>query len=285
VEGGTAERKAMIDPDHDLPIKQQAEVLGISRSSVYYEPRPISGEDLWLMGCIDELHLNYPFAGSRMLRGLLWHQGLEVGRRHIKTLMRKMGVEAIYRKPNTSKPAPGHRIYRYLLRNLVVTHPDQVWAMDITYIPMARGFIYLAAVVDWFSRRVLACKLSITMETLFCIEALEEALSKNEKPEIFNTDQGSQFTSEAFTEQLKKNGIAISMDGKGRWRDNVFVERVWKSIKYEEVYLHAYESVQEARESIGRYLGFYNSVRPHSSLGAFTPDQVYFNRLPESLAA
>jgi putative transposase len=220
-----------------------------------------------------------------MLRGLLWHQGLEVGRRHIKTLMRKMGVEAIYRKPNTSKPAPGHRIYRYLLRNLVVTHPDQVWAMDITYIPMARGFIYLAAVVDWFSRRVLACKLSITMETLFCIEALEEALSKNEKPEIFNTDQGSQFTSEAFTEQLKKNGIAISMDGKGRWRDNVFVERVWKSIKYEEVYLHAYESVQEARESIGRYLGFYNSVRPHSSLGAFTPDQVYFNRLPESLAA
>jgi len=275
----------MIDPDHDLPIKQQAEVLGISRSTVYYEPRPISGEDLWLMRRIDELHLNYPFAGSRMLRGLLWQQGLEVGRRHIKTLMRRMGVEAIYRKPNISKPASGHRIYPYLLRNLAVTHPGQVWAMDITYIPMARGFIYLAAVVDWFSRRVLAWKLSITMETSFCIEALEEALSKNEKPEIINTDQGSQFTSEAFTEQLKKNGIAISMDGKGRWRDNVFVERVWKSIKYEEVYLHAYESVQEARESIGRYLGFYNSVRPHSSLGAFTPDQVYFNRLLESLAA
>jgi putative transposase len=275
----------MIDPEHDLPIKQQAEVLEISRSTVYYEPRLISAEDLWLMRQIDELHLNYPFAGSRMLRGLLWQQGLVVGRRHIKTLMRKMGVEAIYRKPNTSKPAPGNRIYPYLLRGLTVTRPNQVWAMDITYIPMARGFVYLAAVVDWFTRRVLAWKLSITMESSFCVEALEEALSKNEKPEIFNTDQGSQFTSEAFTGRLKKEGISISMDGKGRWRDNVFVERVWKSIKYEEVYLHAYESVQQARESIGRYLEFYNSVRPHSSLDGFTPDQVYFNRLPESLAA
>ena len=194
----------MIDPEHDLPIKQQAEVLGISRSTVYYEPRPISDEDLWLMRRLDELHLNYPFAGSRMLRGLLWQQGLEVGRRHIKTLMRRMGIEAIYRKPNTSKPAPGHRIYPYLLRDMAVTRPNQVWAMDITYIPMARGFIYLAAVVDWFSRRVLAWKLSITMEASFCIEAVEEALSKNEKPEIFNTDQGSQFTSEAFTGLLKK---------------------------------------------------------------------------------
>ena len=275
----------MIDPEHDLPIKHQAEVLGISRSTVYYEPRPISDEDLWLMRRLDELHLNYPFAGSRMLRGLLWQQGLEVGRRHIKTLMRRMGIEAIYRKPNTSKPALGHKIYPYLLRGMAVTRPNQVWAMDLTYIPMARGFIYLAAVVDWFSRRVLAWKLSITMEASFCIEAVEEALSKNEKPEIFNTDQGSQFTSDDFTGLLRKNGIAISMDGKGRWRDNVFVERVWKSIKYEEVYLHAYESVQQARESIGRYVEFYNSVRPHSSLGAFTPDQVYFNRLPEALAA
>lgn len=275
----------MIDPEHDLPIKQQAEVLGISRSTVYYEPRPISDEDLWLMRRLDELHLNYPFAGSRMLRGLLWQQGLEVGRRHIKTLMRRMGIEAIYRKPNTSKPAPGHRIYPYLLRDLGVTRPNQVWAMDITYIPMARGFIYLAAVVDWFSRRVLAWKLSITMDVSFCIEAVEEALSKNEKPEIFNTDQGSQFTSEAFTGRLKEEGIRISMDGKGRWRDNVFVERVWKSIKYEEVYLRAYETVQEARTSIGSYLEFYNSIRPHSSLDGFTPDQVYFNRLPESMAA
>ena len=275
----------MIDPEHDLPIKQQAEVLGISRSTVYYEPRPISAEDLWLMRRIDELHLNYPFAGSRMLRGLLWQQGLTVGRRHIKTLMRRMGVEAIYRKPNTSKPAPGHRIYPYLLRGLAIVRPNQVWAMDITYIPMARGFVYLAAVVDWFTRRVLAWKLSIAMETNFCMEALEEALSKNEKPEIFNTDQGSQFTSEAFTRRLKEEEIRISMDGKGRWRDNVFVERVWKSIKYEEVYLHAYETVHEARTLIGRYIEFYNTIRPHSSLNGFTPDQVYFNRLPESMAA
>ena len=275
----------MIDPEHDLPIKQQAEVLEISRSTVYYEPRLISAEDLWLMRQIDELHLNYPFAGSRMLRGLLRQQCLIVGRRHIKTLMRRMGVEAIYRKPNTSKPALGHRIYLYLLRNLAITRPNQVWAMDITYIPMARGFVYLAAVVDWFTRRVLAWKLSITMESSFCVEALEEALCKNVKPEIFNTDQGSQFTSEAFTGRLKEEGIRISMDGKGRWRDNVFVERVWRSIKYEEVYLHAYESVQQARESIGRYLEFYNSVRPHSSLDGFTPDQVYFNRLPKAMAA
>ena len=275
----------MIDPAHDLPIQKQAEVLQISRSSVYYEPRPVSAPDLWLMRQIDELHLNYPFAGSRMLRDLLGQQGLEVGRRHIRTLMRRMGVEAIYRKPNTSKPAPGHRIYPYLLRGLAITRPNQVWAMDITYIPMARGFVYLAAVVDWFSRRVLAWKLSITMEASFCIEALEEALSRNEKPEIFNTDQGSQFTSEAFTARLKKEGIAVSRDGKGRWRDTVFVERIWKSIKYEEVYLHAYASVAEARTSIGRYLEFYNSIRPHSSLKALTPDQVYFNRPPVPLAA
>jgi putative transposase len=275
----------MIDPEHDLPIKQQAEALGISRSTVYYEPRPISAEDLWLMRRIDELHLNYPFAGSRMLRDLLWQQGLEVGRRHIKTLMKRIGIEAIYRRPNTSKPAPGHRIYLYLLRDLAVTRPNQVRAIVLTYIPMAHGFVYLVAVVDWFSRRVISWRLLITMETNFCIEALEEALSKNEKPEIFNTDQGSQFTSDDFTGLLKKNGIDISMDGKGRWRDNVFVERVWKSIKYEEVYLHAYELVQEARTSIGKYLEFYNSIRPHSSLNGFTPDQIYFNRLPEFMAA
>jgi putative transposase len=220
-----------------------------------------------------------------MLRDMLSQQGFEVGRRHVRTLMRQMAIEAIYRRPNTSKPAPGHRIYPYLLRGLAITRPNQVWAMDITYIPMARGFVYLAAVVDWFSRRVLAWKLSITMDVSFCIEALEEALSNYGKPEIFNTDQGSQFTSEAFTGRLKKEGIQISMDGKGRWCDNVFVERLWRSLKYEEVYLHAYESVSETRTKIGRYIEFYNERRPHSSLKAQTPDQVYFYRPPEALAA
>jgi putative transposase len=275
----------MIDPEHDLSIKQQAVALGISRSSVYYMPRPVSDGDLMLMRRIDELHLEYPFAGSRMLRDMLSQQGLEVGRRHVRTLMRKVSIEAIYRRPNTSKPAPGHRIYPYLLRGQAITRPNQLWAMDITYVPMARGFVYLAAVVDWFSRRVLAWRVSITMDASFCIEALEEALSRNEKPEVFNTDQGSQFTSEAFTRRLKENGIRISMDGRGRWRDNVFVERIWKSIKYEEVYLHAYASVSEARTRIATYIEFYNSMRPHSSLKALTPDQVYFNRLPAALAA
>jgi putative transposase len=238
-----------------------------------------------LMRRIDELHLNYPFAGSRMLRDMLSREGLEVGRRHVRTLMRRMAIETLYRKPNTSKPASGHRIYPYLLRGLAITRPNQVWAMDLTYIPMARGFVYLAAVIDWFSRRVLAWRLSITMDTSFCIEALEEAIEKHGQPEIFNTDQGSQFTSEAFTGRLKKEGIEISMDGKGRWADNVFVERLWRSLKYEHVYLHAYESVAEARTKIGRYFEFYNRQRPHSSLRAQTPDQVYFHRSPETLAA
>ena len=275
----------MIDPEHVLPISKQAEELQISRSTVYYHPRPISDADLFLMRRIDELHLNCPFAGSRMLRDMLSQQGLEVGRRHVRTLMRRMAIETLYRKPNTSKPAPGHRIYPYLLRGLAITRPNQVWAMDITYIPMARGFIYLAAVLDWFSRRVLAWRLSITMDTSFCIEALEEAMRIYGSPEIFNTDQGSQFTSEAFTGRLKKEGVEISMDGKGRWADNVFVERLWRSLKYEHVYLHAYESVAEARAKIGRYFAFYNRQRPHSSLGAQTPDQVYFHRPPEALAA
>jgi putative transposase len=275
----------MIDPEHKLSIAQQAEELEIARSTIYYRPRPIPDADLMLMRRIDELHMNYPFAGSRMLRDMLSQQGLEVGRRHVRTLMRRMAIETLYRKPNTSKPAPGHRIYPYLLRSLAITRPNQAWAMDITYIPMARGFVYLAAVIDWFSRRVLAWRLSIAMDTSFCIEALEEAIEKHGRPEIFNTDQGAQFTSEAFTGRLKKEGIQISMDGKGRWADNVFVERLWRSLKYEHVYLHAYESVAEARMKIGRYFEFYNSQRPHSSLGALTPDQVYFHRPPEALAA
>jgi putative transposase len=275
----------MIDREHKLPIKRQAEVLEISRGTVYYQPRPVSERDLLLMRAIDELHLDHPFAGSRMLRDLLRQQGLDAGRLHVGTLMGKMGIEAIYRRPNTSKPAPGHRIYPYLLRNLKIDRPNQVWAMDISYIPMARGFVYLCAVVDWFSRRILSWRLSITMDSSFCLEAVEEALATHGRPEIFNTDQGSQFTSEAFTEQLKKNEIAISMDGKGRWRDNVFVERIWKSIKYEEVYLRAYASVGEARTSLGRYIEFYNRIRPHSSLRGNPPDQAYFHRLPETLAA
>ena len=275
----------MIVREHDLPIARQASVLRISRGSVYYLPRPVSDADLAIMRRLDRLHLELPFAGSRMLRGLLAAEGCKIGRRHVKTLMRRMGIEALYRRPRTTKPEPGHKIYPYLLRGMEITRPNHVWAMDITYIPMARGFVYLAAVIDWFSRRVLAWRLSITMDVSFCIEALEEALSKHGKPEIFNTDQGSQFTSEAFTGRLKKEGIAISMDGKGRWCDNVFVERLWRSLKYEHVYLHAYESVGEARSKIGRYLEFYNSNRPHSSLGAQTPDQVYFHRPPEALAA
>jgi putative transposase len=227
----------MIDRSHDLPLARQAEALGISRGSVYYAPQPVSAADLAVMRRMDELHLAFPFAGSRMLRDLLMAEGFRVGRLHVATLMKRMGLEAIYRKPNTSKPAPGHKIYPYLLRKLPVTRPNQVWAMDLTYIPMARGFVYLAAVVDWFSRRVLAWRLSIAMEAAFCIEALEEALVRYGRPEIFNTDQGSQFTSHDFTSVLSKNSIAISMDGKGAWRDNVFVERLWRSIKYEEVYL------------------------------------------------
>jgi putative transposase len=215
----------MIDREHDLPIAKQAKVLCISRGSVYYLPRSVSETDLKMMRRIDELHLEFPFAGSRMLRGLLAAEGSRSGRRHVKTLMKRMGIEALYRRPRTTKPEPGHKIYPYLLRGMAITRPNQVWAMDITYIPMARGFVYLAVVLDWFSRRVLSWRLSITMEAAFCVETLEDALAKHDKPEIFNTDQGSQFTGQAFTGVLANNQIAISMDGKGAWRDNVFIER------------------------------------------------------------
>jgi putative transposase len=269
----------MIERTAQLSVSRQAILLGISRGSIYYQNRPVSDADLKLMHRIDKLHTEFPFAGSRMLRDLLAQEGFKVGRLHVATLMKRMGIEALYRKPNTSKPAPGHRIYPYLLRKLPVTRPNQVWAMDITYIPMARGFIYLAAVLDWFTRRVLSWRVSITLEADFCIEAVEEALTRYAKPKIFNTDQGSQFTSSDFIKVLAAREIRISMDGKGAWRDNVFVERLWRTIKYEEVYLRAYASVSEARASIGRYLGFYNSRRPHSSLDGKTPDQVYFNTL------
>ena len=275
----------MIDPKSQLSISRQAGVLGISRDSVYYQARPTSDADLKLMRRIDELHMELPFAGSRMLQGLLVQEGFRVGRLHVATLMKRMGITALYRKPNTSKPAPGHKIYPYLLRNLPVTRPNQVWAMDITYIPMARGFIYLAAVMDWFTRRILAWRVSITLEADFCIEAVQEALARHGSPEIFNTDQGSQFTSMEFIKVLADREIKISMDGKGAWRDNVFVERLWRTIKYEEVYLRAYATVPEARASIGRYIGFYNSRRLHASLDGKTPDQAYFNLLTPVAAA
>ena len=275
----------MIDRAHALPIVGQARALGISRARVYYRPRSASDADLTLMHRIDALHLEHPFAGSRMLRLMLRREGFPRGRRHVASLMRRMGIEALYRRPSTSRRHPAHPVFPYLLRGVAVTRPNQVWAMDITYIPMARGFVFLAAVVDWHSRRVLAWAVSITMDVTFCLEAVAEALERYGTPEIFNTDQGSQFTSEAFATLLKDKDIAISMDGRGSWRDNVFVERLWKSVKYEEVYLRAYESVSEARAALGRYFGFYNSRRPHSSLGGMTPDECYARSLPAPAAA
>ena len=275
----------MIVREHDLPISRQAKILRISRGSVYYLPRPVSATDLEVMRRLDRLHLEFPFAGSRMLRGLLSSDGYKIGRRHVKTLMKRMGIEALYRRPRTTQPGPGNKIYPYLLRGMEITRPNQVWAMDITYVPMARGFVYLVVVLDWFSRCILSWRLSITMEAAFCVEALEDALAHHGKPEISNTDQGSQFTGAAFTGVLIHKGIAISMDGKGAWRDNVFVERLWRSIKYEEVYLRAYDSVSEARESIGRYINFYNSRRPHQSLDGATPNEAYFNPLSLRSAA
>jgi putative transposase len=270
----------MIDRTHDLPVKRQAELVGISRGSVYYLPKPVSAADLTLMRAIDELHLEYPFAGARLLRDMLKTRGFEVGRKHVATLMRRMGIEALYRRPNMSKRHPQHLIYPYLLRGLAIERANQVWAMDITYIPMARGFVYLAAIIDWHSRKALAWDVSISMEADFCVRVLDAALARHGKPAIFNTDQGSQFTSLLFTGRLKDEGIAISMDGRGCWRDNVFVERLWRSVKYEEVYLRAYETVSQAREGISRYLSFFNTARPHTAHGGKTPDSAYFATLP-----
>ena len=275
----------MTDRSHDLPLKRQAELLGVSRSSLYYQARRTSATDLAIMRRLDELHLDYPFAGSRMLRDLLRADGFEIGRDWVTRLMRVMGIEALYRRPNTSKPAPGHKVFPYLLRGIQVDRPNQVWAMDITYIPMARGFVYLAVVLDWHSRRVLSWRVSITMTVDFCLEAVEEALARYGRPAIFNTDQGSQFTCREFVGLLQANDIAISMDGKGAWRDNIIVERLWRTVKYEEVYLKAYESVAQARSSIGAYFNFYNIRRPHSSLDGRTPDQAYFGLLPQAEAA
>jgi putative transposase len=266
----------MIDRTHDLSVTRQAELVGISRGSVYYLPRPLSEADLALMRRLDELHLEHPFMGARMLRDQLHREGIQVGRRHIATLMRRIGIEALCPQPGSSKPSPGHKVYPYLLRKLAITRANQVWALDATYIPMARGFVYLTAVVDVFSRKVLAHKVAITLEASHAKEVIEQALAKYGTPEIVNTDQGSQFTAEAFTRAVLDAGCRLSMDGRGAWRDNVFVERLWRSVKYERVYLKAYDSVSAARADIGDYMAWYNAQRAHSRLDRLTPDEAYF---------
>ncbi|MGR8023603.1 IS3 family transposase [Burkholderia cenocepacia] len=279
-QGGIAERKTMIDRTHALPVSQQTRLVGIARSSAYYRPQPVSETDLLLMRRIDELHMEFPFAGARMLARLLRREGHEVGRRRVRTLMKRTGVEALYCKPNTSRRNAQHKIWPYLLRGMKIARANQVFALDTTYIPMARGFVYLTAVVDWASRKILAHRVAITLEATHAVEALEEAFARYGLPDIVNTDQGSQFTASAFTEAVLGRGVRLSMDGKGAWRDNVFVERVWRSIKYEEIYLRAYESVSHARRSIGDYIELYNRKRPHSSLADQTPDEAYFATLP-----
>lgn len=272
----------MIDRGAKVTVTRQAELLALSRSSVYYTPRALSDRDLRLMRRIDELHLQMPFYGSRKLTRELQNEGHDVGRRHVVTLMRRMGIEAIYRRPRTSIPAREAAIRPYLLSNLSIDWPNQVWASDISYLPMAHGFLYLVAILDVFSRKVLSFRLSNTLTTDFCVEALEEALAKFGAPEIFNTDQGSQFTSDEWITVLDDAGVAISMDGKGRWIDNVFIERLWRSVKYEEVYLHGYANGTEARTSLARYFSFYNERRSHQSLEYRTPDDVYFRALAAS---
>lgn len=273
----------MIDRQDPLPVTRQCQLLSLNRSTVYYRPKGVSDEDLKLMRRIDEMHLKRPFYGSRRIRDWLWEEGWDINRKRVQRLMQQMGIQALHPKQGTSRPGRGHKVYPYLLKGLRIDQPGQVYCADITYIPMARGFVYLVAIMDWYSRKVLSWRLSNTMDSDFCVDALEEAIRRYGAPEIFNTDQGAQFTSEAFTSALKAAHIKISMDGKGRWMDNVFVERLWRSVKYEEVYLRAYESVTEARTRIGYYFRFYNSQRKHQSLG-MTPDQAFYQEttLPDA---
>ena len=271
----------MIDQTHALPVAAQCRLLDISRGCVYYRPVAVSPADLHLMRRLDELHLEHPCFGSRRLVVLLGREGIEVGRQHVRTLMRRMGIEAIYRKPRTSMANLAHRVYPYLLKDVAIERPNQAWAADISYIPMARGFGYLVAIIDLYSRKVMSHRLSNTMTTDFCIEALDEALRRFGAPEIFNTDQGAQFTDSDFTDRLKAHAIAISMDGKRRWIDNVFIERLWRTVKYEEVYLKAYDSLSDARAQLGIFLDRYNDFRPHQALGHRTPDAVYFEALAQ----
>ena len=275
----------MIERAHALSVTRQAALLQLSRASVYYVPRPAAAETLARMRRLDELHLEYPFMGSRQLRDQLRTAGDPVGRTHVRTLMRRMGIHALYQRPRTSRRHPAHPVYPYLLRGLAITRPNHVWAADITYLPMAKGFVFLVAIMDWATRRVLAWRVSATLTPDFCVAALEEALDRFGSPAIFNTDQGSQFTNAAFLEPLRTHGIQISMDGRGCWRDNVFVERLWRTVKYEEVYLHAYEAVSDVRAGLTRYFTFYNSQRSHTALRGRTPDDAYFTPLPDLPAA
>jgi putative transposase len=271
----------MIDREHPLPMTKQCHLLALSRSSVYYTPVLISDKDRERMRLIDEIHLEEPYLGSRGIKGALRIRGHKVGRIHVRTLMRRMGIEAVYRKPRLSKPHPGHTVYPYLLKGLAITEANAVWCSDITYLPMAKGFCYLVAVMDWASRKVLSWRLSNTLDPSFCIEALEEALRNYGTPGIFNTDQGSQFTADAFLRVLKDRHIKISMDGQGRWMDNIFIERLWKTVKYQEVYLKAYESLPHARKELTKFFDRYTTRRPHQGLNDRTPDEVYFSALPE----
>lgn len=265
----------MIDREQGLSVKRQCQLLDLSRSTMYYRTAPVSFDHLELMRLIDEIHLKHPFLGSRRIRDALHDRGYRVNRKRVQRLMRQMGIGALYPKRRTSQPGQGHKVYPYRLKGLSIERPGQVWAADVTYVPMAKGFVYLVAVMDWHSRKVLAWRFSNTLDADFCVEALEEALATYGAPEIFNTDQGCQFTSTAFTDVLKETGVTISMDGTGRWVDNVFVERLWRSLKYEDIYLKAYESVDAARAGIGAYFRFYNGERRHQSLSRRTPDQVY----------
>lgn len=268
-------RRAAVDRRQpSLSVVRQCKLLGMSRSGLYYQPAGMSQEDLALMKMIDRQYLATPFYGARRLAAWLKNQGYRVNRKRVRRLMRIMGLKAIYRRPRTSTPAPGHRIYPYLLSGIEITRPNQVWAADITYIPMARGFLYLVAIIDWYSRYVLSWQLSNTLDAGFCVEALEEALRKG-KPDVLNTDQGAQFTGEVFTGMLEQHGVRISMDGKGRYSDNLFVERLWRTVKYEEVYLKAYKDGKDARIGIGDYFRFYNTERPHQALDYRTPAEAY----------
>ena len=267
----------MIDRGDGLPVTRQCALLDVSRSGFYYVPVPLSAEDRELMLKIDRIHLEFPFYGSRKIRNELWAGGSDIGRDKVRRLMRRMGIEALYVKPKLSISHPQHATYPYLLRNLGITRANQVWTADITYVPMAKGFCYLVAIMDWASRMVLSWRLSNTLDSSFCVDALEEAMSQYGCPEIFNTDQGMQFTSEAFTGALRSRGISISMDGKGRWMDNVFIERLWKSIKYEDIYLKAYRSMVELKKGLASYFTFYNEKRWHQNFDRKTPAMVYFH--------